>query len=360
MNKRRWGFPIALLVYALVFLIALAVGLGWFWQYMADFESSRPDTALEGYMNSLTAEYVADRSGDLIGRIDHNVQTEAQCRQVLMSALGGDFSSAKKSKESGEDRHVYAIRCGSRVIGTMEMERCGEMVGSFQTWVVTKEVFDLSYLISEPVSITVPEDYPVYACGNLLKKDYITQDKIPYALLKGLYEDYALPYMVTYTAGPFLGMAELTVTDPDGNAVAIDEKTDMTVFLNNCSREQTSQVDAHVNGFIQSYVDFLSCTGGDTAANYKALSAYMVPDGELVRRMRTAMEGLKWVTDRGAKISDITVHNRLAMADGRYLWDVTYVVDTKDFAGSIETEARVKLILTETDAGLKTEAMKNG
>ena len=360
MNKRKWAFPVALGVYALVFLIALAVGISWLWGYMEDFENSRPDGVLEEYKNSITAQYVADRCGDLALSIDPNVQSEAQCRQILLSVLEGNFSFAKKSKESDENRHVYAIRCGSQIIGTMTMERSGEMAGNFQKWVVTKETFDLSFLPSEPVSITVPEDYRVYSHGNLLSKDYITRDKIPYELMKGLYEDYTLPHMVTYTVGPVLGESALTVTDPEGNTVTIDEKTDMTVFLNNCTEAQIAAGDAHAKAFIQRYVDFMSCTGGNIWGNLDALSAYIVPGGELAQRMLNTIEGLTWITDRGAKISSITVVNRHAMEDGRYFWDVSYVVDTKDFTGSIQTQNRVKLILTEMNGGLKTEMIKNG
>ncbi len=356
MNK----FIRGLLIYALVFLLIAGAGLVWFWQFIADFENSRPDTALESYVANLSGEYVADRSLNLIAGIDHSVQTEEQCRQALIAALSDTFTCAKKSKESTQTRFVYAVRCGKQVIGTMVMEQCGEKIGNFQSWQVTKEEFDLSYLLSKPVSITVPENYPVYFAGNLLAKDHISKDKIPYDLLKGLYEAYTLPYMVTYTVGPVLGEGKISVTDPDGNPVTIDEKTDMTVFLNNCDTKQAAAVDDHAKAFIQAYVDFMSCTGGDTAANYKTLSSYMLSNTELARRLRTAMDGLKWVTDRGAKISSITVHNRLQMADGRYLWDVSYGVSTTDFAGSIETNARVKLVITETEKGLKTEAMKNG
>ena len=356
MNK----FIRGLLIYALVFLLIAGAGLVWFWQFIEDFESSRPDTALNSYVKSLSGEYVADRSLDLIASIDHRVQTEDQCRQALIAALSDTFTCAKKSTESTQTRFVYAVRCGKQVIGTMIMEQCGEKTGSFQSWQVTKEKFDLSYLLSEPARITVPEEYPVYFDGNLLTKDYISKDKIPYDLLKGLYEEYTLPYMVTYTVGPVLGAGELSVTDPEGNAATIDETTDMTVFLNNCDAKQAENVDAHAKKFIQAYVDFMSCTGGDTAANYRTLSSYIVSNTKLARRLRTAMDGLKWVTDRGAKITDFTVHNRLAMADGRYLWDVSYAVSTTDFAGSIETTSRVKLVIAETDKGLKTEAMKNG
>lgn len=360
MNKRKLAFPIGLLIYGLVFLLLMAVGLGWLWRYMEDFERSRPHTALNDYMQQLSGEYVAVRSEALIAGIDPKVQKPEQCRNAIRSALNGEFACVKKGKLSSDDRHVYAVLCGKQVIGTMEMERCGDRVGSFRTWRVIKEDFDLSYLLTQPLSITVPEDHLVYANGNLLTKDYITQDKIPYAPFQGLYEDYTLPYMVTYTAGPFLGVGELTVTDPAGNPVSIDADSDMTAFLNNCTAQQAEQVDAHVEGFVQCYVDYLSRTGGDSEANYAALARYMVPGGELAQRMRAAMDGLSWVTDRGASIRSITIHNRHAMADGRYLWDVSYVVDTKDYDGEIQTTANLKLVVKQTEDGLKTEALKNG
>lgn len=360
MNNKKWVFPAVLAGYAVLFFTALAFGLNWFWGYMADFEASRPETVLDAYMQSLSEEYVTEKCEALIGQIDPNVQSREQCVQVIAESLDGDFTCAKKGKESTQERYVYAIRCGMQVVGTMTMERTGDMAGNFRKWQVTKEEFDLSYLLAEPISITVPENYPVYACGNLLPSQYITKDKIPYEPLKGLYEEYQLPYMVTYTAGPFLGEGTLTVTDPNGAPVTIDETTDMTAFAQNCTAEQVAAGDAHTTAFIQCYVDFLSRTGGDSLANYYKLSKYLIPDSDLQKRMYNAMEGLSWVTDRGAKIASQTVHNRVDMGGGRYLWDVSYVVDTKDFSGSIQTTARVKLILAETAAGLKTEALKSG
>ena len=65
-KKRRWIFPVALVLYAIVFLGAAAFGLRWFWDYIDAYEQSRPHIALDAYMEELTAEYVADRCGDLI------------------------------------------------------------------------------------------------------------------------------------------------------------------------------------------------------------------------------------------------------------------------------------------------------
>lgn len=355
--KRRWIFPLAMALYALVALIAIDCGLRWFWNYMDAYEQSRPHIPLDAYMEELTAEYVADRCDELISTIDHNVQTEEQCRQVILDALQGNFTCAKKTAESGEDHHVYVIRCGAKVIGTMEMDRQGENVEGFIPWQVTKDSFDLSYLLTPSLSITVPEEFTVSALGNPLSREYITEQGIQYSLVEEFYEKYALPSMVTYTAGPFLGEGALTVADPSGNLVSITEDTDMNTFLNNCTAEEISALDTIIRDYLQCYMDFTSCTGNDTTGNYNRLIKHMVPGGELAKRMRNAIDGLYWVSDRGAKLASITTGHYINIGNGRYFCDVTYVVDTKTFSGNVQTTASVKLIFLQTENGLKAESM---
>lgn len=356
-TRRRWIFPIALLVYALVFLCAAAIGFDYLWDYMDAYEQSRPHIALDAYMAQLNAEYVADRSGDLIGRIDHDVQSAENCRQVIVNALSGNFTCAKKTSESDEDHHVYVIRCGARIIGTMEMERKGSSLQGFIPWQVTAESFDLSYLLTNPVSITVPENFTVTVFGNTLSSKYITESGIPYSLLKEFYDDYELTTMVTYTAGPFLGEATLTPLDADGNAVDIGEETDMNTFLSNCSPEECDALTDIIGKFVQSYMDFTSCKGNDTPANYRELAKHMVAGGELAKRMRDAFDGLSWVSDRNATLDNVDIGHFINIGNGRYLCDVTYTVNTRTFNGETKTSANVKLILLQTQDGLKVEVM---
>ena len=356
-KKHRWIFPVALILYAAVFLVAAFFGLRWFWGYMDAYEQSRPHIALDAYMEELTANYVLDRCGDLITTIDPNVQSEQQCREVILNALQDKFTCAKKTSESDEDHHVYIIRCGAKVIGRMEMERQGENLQGFVPWQVVGESFDLSYLLTPALSVTVPADFIVSALGGPLDSGYITQTGIHYPLVEEFYDTYSLPTMVTYTAGPFLGEGALTVTDPAGNPVSITEETDMDVFLNNCTASEISALDDVIKNYIQCYMDFTSCTGSDTTGNYNRLAKYMVPGGELAKRMKNAIDGLYWVSDRGAKLASVTTGHYISIGEGRYLCDVTYVVDIKTFNGDVQTTASVKLIFLQTANGLKAESM---
>lgn len=356
-KKRRWVFPLILVIYAVLFLGATAYGLDWFWDYMDAYEQSRPHIALNAYQAKLNAEYVENASSALIDQIDHHVQSEESCRQVLLDALKGKLTCAKKSRECTEDKQVYAVLCDKKVIGTMEMERCGKEIMGFVPWGVTKDTFDLSYLITDPVSITVPSTFHVYVNGNLLSSDYITQDNIHYEQLEEFYDTYSLPHKVTYQAGPFLGKSEMKITDPNGAQVSIDALQDMSKYISNCSKDEVAALDTIAGDFIRSYVAFTSRTGGDNYKNYRTLANYMVPNGELSKRMYAALDGLYWISDRGATLTELTIHHYVSVGDGRYLCDLTYVVNTKNFSGDIQTRSNLKVFFVETKDGLKAESM---
>lgn len=356
-KKRHWIFPIALLIYAVLFLGATAYGLDQLWNYMDAYEQSRPHIALDAYMEKLSPDYVCDASSDLIAQIDHHIQSKENCRQIIREALSGGFTYAKKTGECTENRQVYVLRSGDQVIGTMEMERSGDTVHGFTAWVVTRDSFDLSFLLTEPITVTVPSDYPVYINGSLLGQEYITEHNIQYAELAEFYKDYSLPYMVAYEAGPFLGEPQLTVTDPETNEVTLNEPAGPSAFLNNCTENETTRLDTIVDAYIRSYVDFTSCTGNDSKANYHQLAQYMVPNGDLSKRMYAALDGLYWVSDRGAVLSAIDIHHYINIGGGRYMCDVTYVVDTRDYSGAVQTTSNVKIIFLETENGLKAETM---
>ena len=99
-KKRRWVFPLVLVVYALLFLGGTVFGLNLFWDYMDAYEQSRPHIALHAYEGKLTAEYVANASQILIDQIDRHLQSEESCRQVLLDALSDKITCAKKTRES--------------------------------------------------------------------------------------------------------------------------------------------------------------------------------------------------------------------------------------------------------------------
>ncbi len=356
-KRPRRLFPLAMILYAVIFLGVTAFGLRSFWDYMDAYERSRPQNAVDTYAQQLTPEYICKACAPMIEKV--SIQSKETCQKVILDALQGEIICAKNASLSTDTTQVYMIMCGKQVIGTMEMQQEGESSFGFTPWVVTKDSFDLSYLLTESVSITVPNDYPVYFFGTKLTESFITKDHIPYPALKEYYGSYSLPYMITYTAGPFLGQPELLITDPTGTPVQIDENTDLSVFLNNCSPEEIAALDGITETFIHRYVDFISETKNDTMGNYERLTQHLVPDGELANRMYLTLGGLNWVSDRNATVTALDIHRYINIGDNRYLCDLTYEVSTKTYAGATQSVNQIKVIYLKTESGLKAETMVN-
>lgn len=351
-------FGIGMAVYAAVFLIAAALGLNAFWDYIAAYEASRPENAMDAYMEQVDVAYLCRGGEDkILAAVDQNIQSADEVRAYILSTLTGDIRYAKKMSESNDSQQVYMVMCGRQAVCKVTLTPQAADQYGFTPWTVTGEDFDLSYIKTSTATITVPSDYPVYLGDTCLDSSYITADQLPYQEIAQYYKDYTPPYMVTYTSGPFLGEMTFRVTDPSGQDVTIDKDTDMSAFLDNCTDEEIAQLDPLVKNYVKRYVDFLSCAGNNPEANYQKLREVLVPDCDLEHRFRDAVRGLTWISDRRSTISSMVFNHWIALGNGKYLCDVTYEVDTKLHDGVAHEVTQLHLILTQTAKGPKVEIM---
>ena len=350
---------IGMAIYAAVFLLAAALGLNKFWDFIAAYEASRPENTMDAYMEQVDLDYLC-RGGEamLMEAVDQSLQPADELRDYIRSTLTGNIRYAKKMSESNDTQQVYMVMCGRQAICRVVLAPQPADEYGFTPWEVASEDFDLSYIKTSTISITVPSDFLVYVGDTLLDSSYITASNIPYQAIAPYYTDYTPPYMVTYTSGAFLGEKAFRVTDPNGAAVTIDENTDMTPFLDNCTQEQITEMDALVKKYLKRYVDFLSCAGNDPEGNYQTLRKVIVPDSDLDHRFRDAVRGLTWIRDRRSTISSTVFNHWVDLGGGKYLCDVTYEVDTKLFDGMAHETTNLHLIISETANGLRVEKMK--
>lgn len=355
---RFWIFLLIMVLYAAVFLCLTRWGLMKFWDYIAAFEVSRPEYAMNHYMEGVDAAYLCSKSAPTAGDIDWNLQNAQVYQDYVMQTLTGEISYAKKLSECTDTQNVYVILCGDRALGKVILTPLKADQYGFTPWTVSSETFDFSYLMADTsfVNITVPDDYLVYLNGISLNSNYVTDSEI-YSELEEFYDSFQMPYKVTYQAGPFLGEVDLTVTDPSGNTVVIEEDTDLSVFLDNCTQEEETEISAFVDAFLPQYVNFTSNAGENPQRNYNRLIPYIVKDSALADRMYETISGLKWITDRRSKITSVTINRCVNIGQQRYLCDLTYHVDTNDFSGAMQVVANLKLILYKTESGLLAEAM---
>lgn len=357
LRRSRIIFAVCMVVYAAVALFGIYQGLGWFWDFIDAYEQSRPLNTVEAYIDQLTAEHICDLSGDLIAKIDHNVQPQEECRKILQEAVAGDITYAKKSSVSTDTSTVYVLRIGSQVIGSVTISVTDTDAYGFSRWAVSNEQFDLSYLIGGSYAVTVPSDYPVYINGTKLDEAYLTETGIRYTGLEGFYDDYTLPTMVSYAAGPFLGNPEMTVTDTAGNPVVIDENTDHNAFLGNCSDAEAASLTEFTNLFMERYIAFTGSANKTSETAYHRLLKYVVSGSDLAIRMQKALDGLQFAQSRGDTIVGITINRMVNIGGGKYIVDITYQVDTTGRDGVIRTTNNARFVAVETSTGLRAETI---
>ncbi len=359
-NKKRLSkFSLGLCIYAGVFLLISFIGLVIFWDYMKAYEQTRPATALQEYAQQLTAQHICDLSEELVDRVDHTLQTAEQCRSTILDSLTGDLTFVKKATESTESKHIYMILSGNQRIGTVELSQRESASYGFASWRVTAENFDLSYLLTQEVEITVPASFKVSVFGNLASDAHISNDRVPYPLLEKLYDDYTLPYLNTYTLGSFLGQPQITVTDGSGTEITLTEEMDFSDYLPACTQQQIASLDTAADTFVRRYVDFISKKNDDTSGNYSRLTACLVPNSDLQKRAYGILDGLLWVSDRKASLESLNIHRYVDLGDNRYMCELTYVVNTSTHAGTTKSENNVMVVFQNTSTGLKAEMMVN-
>lgn len=360
-KRKKLPYAIKVLItavlYACVFALAAFWGLSKFWDWIAAYENSRPQNTIDAYMEQLTVTHMQDSASNLIASIDHNIQTEAQCRQKIADALQSGIVYARKLSECTDTQQVYMLMSGGKTVGKVTLSAKQADAYGFTPWEVTSESFDFSFLIGTGTKLTVPEHYPVYVNGTCLTEEYIVESGMQFALVKDFYAQYSLPTFVTYEVDPILGAQEVIITDPNGNPVTPEAALDEVMVLNSCTEEEIAQLDKLVNDYIRSYVYYTTNANDDLKGNLSNLLAHIVPNGDLAERMKDAEHGLKWVTDHNAKILSVTTHHRIPFLDGYYLYDTTYEFET-NYRGKVSTATEsIMLIIKPTEDGLKVERM---
>lgn len=361
-KKRSLGwFIFGMVLYAAVFLGAVGYGLKYLWIYLEAYENSRPYHAIDAYMEQLTKEYISQCAEDMIAQVDHNLQSEEECMQVVMDAIEGEITYARKASECTDTKQVYVVRCGELVVGSFAIEAGEADQYGFTPWSPTEDRYDLSHLLNETIiTATAPAGYPVYVNGVQLDESYIVREETtPYDVFEEFYDDYDLPSftVVTYEAGPFMSEFQMEVTDPDGNPYVYDENLDINSLVDNCTEDEIDALDEFINEYIKRYVVFTGSANRSENSNYANLVELMVPTSTLSQRMKDAIDGLHWAQSKGDQIESITVNHYVNIGDNRYLCDVTYIVDTTGLEGVVQTTNNVKIIIVENDGTFLAEAM---
>lgn len=301
---------------------------------------------------------ICTESEEFLATLDTNIQSLKESCAVISGALNEGFRTAKKSRESTDDRQVYALLSGNQEIGTLTIQAGEPGTYDFRIWEVCETVFDLSFLTADPVEVTVPETFQVTANGTVLDDSYITERDIPFEALEDFYKDYSLPAMVTYCVDSFLGDVALEILDSEGNPVSVTAEMNMNQFLPGCTDAEEQEIAAFIPVFLEKYVNFSGGAKNSIEINFKRLKQTLATDGELANLFYSALKGQRFTGSRKDTVEELVINQTAALENDRYFCDMSFRVKTigRKYE-TVYTDNNMRLILVREESGLKVEAM---
>ena len=346
-KKSALRFALGMVIYALVFIVLMAIGLRFFWGYIDSFEKSQPNHAIDRYIQSFDSEHIRALSADFVSSLDHELQSEEESYALIEGLFRGELRYSKNSVESTDDRLVYAILSGQRLLGTMALNRNGE--GNDVVWTVSDEKFEFSDLLSS-AEFLAPAEWQLSCNGNPLGEKYITEKGIRYPSMEEAYDyGFELPTLVKYHIDNYIGEAVIEVRDADGNAAQLQEDPAAYTLADRCTQDQRERMEDFTRRFLPLYIAFMSNTNHNAYDNYARVHPYLLPGSDLESRFYNAIGGQVYSHSKGDQLHDVVVHGVFDLGGGEFLIDVDYKVDTTGNAGTIENDAGMLIVAVDQD-----------
>lgn len=351
-KKSVLGYFLALLIYVLVALAAIAFLMVWLWGFAEEYEDSRPTGTMNAYIQSLNENLWSDQIAQTIAGMPHEFQSDEDCAQVVKEMLNQGISYARTASGGNADQINYSLLCGDRIIGKVTLmedsSQADQVRHGMLPWIVTAEEFDFSGLYSS-VEVTVPDNYTVTLNGVALGQEYIVGEPIPFSLLEEYYGSYdKLPVMVTYRADRLFGQIEPVVYDSNGAEFQVDETRGEEQFLNNCSGEELERLADFTERFAERYQYYMAAVGDDPATVYAdRLSGYILKGSDLEFRMKAAQDGLFYVHSNSMRVNQTTLNSVVSFGGGVYLCDFSSDFTVWGRNGEEDQENHMRMIVVD-------------
>ena len=351
-KKSVLGYFLALLIYVLAALAAIAFLMVWLWGFAEEYEDSRPTGTMNAYIQSLNENLWSDQIAQTIAGMPHEFQSDEDCAQVVKEMLNQGISYARTASGGSVDQVNYSLLCGSKIIGKVTLmedsSKADQVRHGMLPWIVTAEEFDFSGLYSS-VEVTVPDNYTVTLNGVELGEEYIVGEPIPFSLLEDYYGSYdQLPVMVTYRADHLFGQMEPVVHDSNGNVFQLDQTRGEEQFLNNCSGEEIERLTDFTERFAERYQYYMAAVGDDPATVYAdRLSGYILKGSDLEFRMKAAQDGLFYAHSNSMRVNETTLNSAVSFGGGVYLCDFSSDFTVWGRNGEEDQENHMRMIVVD-------------
>ncbi len=221
-RKKKPIFWIVLGVYVAVALSAVAAFIGFFYGYIGEYETSRPERAVEDYIaahdnaywQGLVETYYRgatspfENGDDVLAMIDFD------------AILAGEKTFYQRAGEYTVDNPVYTVVSGKTEIAKLSLVRSGKTARGFDLWQVSEVSGAAGAVPTVSVTVLAPTDATLQVNGRPVSDDYVTKERVDYPL-SGVFESHldTIPYRREYTVSGLFDTPDVKLYGADGAAI---------------------------------------------------------------------------------------------------------------------------------------------
>ena len=348
-KKSKWlSFILGMVIYAIVVLLAASVALKLLWDFAAEYEIELPSYKMNEYVSSLNETHVRKISEDFISSLDRNIQSREDAFAVIWKAFVPGVHYRQISTEDGGNTVTYMVYNKDHDLGRVTLVKNGEGLGR-KTWSVSEEEYDFSYLKNTERFI-VPNHWVVRCGDRRLGVQYIIDPRVEYAFLHELYgKEISMPYLAEYEISNYIGDANVRFFDPNGEEQARFTYTDGREQITRVSGASRNNFINFAENFVPLYVDCLSNVTKSANLNYQRIRSYLVPNGDLDKRLKGATPGQVFSQTYGIDRSDVRVHDIFNLGNEYYIIDLSYSTVSYSENGTTSSETSMYLVVYRDD-----------
>lgn len=336
-KRNKIIYWVLLIVYAAALFAGVVLVLQTLWDFAELYEKSMPDDVIDSYVSQLNTDLWEEGLAETMSLMEHPFQSDEECKTVVMELLNGEIDHIR-SVSADPNLNAYSLRVGNSSFGKVYLvkddtknanfvidilDKEVELPWDLRPWLVHSQEFDLSGLYTS-VEVTVPASYYVQLNGITLGPEHIVEQGIQFDSLKDFYGvNPNLPTKTTYRAENIIGYITPTILDENGNVYEIDSTRDDSQFIKPCDPDKFARLDEFCSKFTEKYLRYTSgIMGKYSSGGYSELTGYVMPGGDLDKRLYEALDGLGWAHTSAFRLDSYQLVNAIDLGEGYYVCDV--------------------------------------
>ena len=366
-NKFKWG----MICYVTVFFSALAIVLKICWDFLGEYEASRPIHAMEDYLPTIDADLLKQLANE---ELNHFEMTEYETPELLgeyvQKALP-EYPSYHFTKKFDYTDEVpsYQILSEDLTIASVKLRQTDKTKKfGFPIWQVGEPsaCLEISMTARYCVDIMADSDMIVQVNGKTLNEADITEQFPSVELSQNVTDLIGQPaklhYVIKGLYQPPVVTAKLSNGEPLSSKLPAPNETIAKQeydFTGQQSAILAAEHSEYMKKLCTAYINYVFNKDRSPERNFNYLSAYLLKNGEAYKQLYDFMGELRWNQQYTARKDNLlTAENFCHYSDSCFSCDTHFQMSLTKNEVSNDYEATVRWYMVETSDGWRAAKME--